>query len=362
MIEKARISPLQMALIMHPTILVTTSITVSSITMRVAGTDMWMTPILSSLVGLLTIYIVFQLHTRFPSDTFVQYLPRICGRYVGTILAFAYVLTLLYAVSLTLREYSEFISTNFLSETPMIMVVIPITAVCAYALYAGLEVIARTSQLFIPAAMLIIIAMVLIMIPDLQHKHIRPILEYGPLPPLLGSIAPASWYSQFFFLSFLIPNLSKKELGMKWSLFSLLAVMFTMVTINLAILFTFGTLTTAMNYPFLVAIRYITLSDFVEHLESILMAVSLMGIFIKIAFVYYLATLGTAQMLKLSDYRPLIIPIGFLIVLVSMWAAPSAQELNHSLNTTIPFFTLLMHVVIPALLLLTVIVKSRLQR
>jgi spore germination protein KB len=362
MIEKGRISPLQMALIMHPTILATAALSVPSITMRMAGTDMWMAPILSSLVGLLTIYIVYHLHTRFPNDTFVQYVPSILGRYVGSMVAFSYVLALLYSTSITVREYGEFITGNFLTETPMIIVVIPIITVCAYALYEGLEVIARSTQFLIPAAIFIILAMVITLFPDFQFKQIRPILGNGPLPPLLGSIVPASWFSQFFILSFLYPYLTKKKLGLKWSFYSVLAVMFTMLAINLSILLTFGSLTPAMNYPFLVAVRYIALSDFLEHLESLLMAVWLMGIFVKIAMVYYLVTLGTAQLFKLSDYRPLIIPMGFLVILGSIWAAPNFQEMNHALGTSIPFFSLLMQVVIPACLLITVVVKGRRRR
>ncbi|MDR6549239.1 spore germination protein KB [Paenibacillus qinlingensis] len=362
MIEKGRISPMQMALLMHPTILATAALSVPSITMRVAGIDMWMAPILSSLVGLLTIYIVYHLHMRFPNDTFVQYVPRIIGRFAGALVAFSYVAAFLYSASISVREYGEFITGNFLVDTPMLFVVVPIIAVCAYALYEGIEVLARSSQILIPVAIFIIFAMVTSLIPDFQLKHMQPFWGNGPLPPLLGSIVPASWFSQFFVLSFLYPYLNKKELGMKWSIYGVLSVMITMLAINLPILLIFGELTPAMNYPFLVAVRYISLSDFLEHLESLLMAVWLIGIFVKITMVYYLVLLGTAQLFKLSDYRPIIIPMGFLIILVSIWISPNFQEMNHALSTSIPFFSLLMQLVIPASLLVTVVIKGRMLR
>ncbi|NQX58770.1 GerAB/ArcD/ProY family transporter [Paenibacillus qinlingensis] len=362
MIEKGRISPMQMALIMHPTIMATAALSVPSITMRVAGTDMWMAPILSSLVGLLTIYIVYHLHMKFPNETFVQYVPRIVGRFAGALVSLAYVIAFLYSASISVREYGEFISGNFLMNTPMLFVVIPIIAVCAYALYEGLEVLARSTQILIPVAIFIIVAMVIALIPDFQLKQMQPIFGNGPLPPLLGSIVPASWFSQFFILSFLYPYLNKKEHAMKWSIYSVLAVMVTMLAINFPILLTFGALTPAMNYPFLVAVRYIALSDFAEHLESLLMAIWLIGIFVKIAMVYYLVLQGTAQLFKLSDYRPIIIPIGFLVILCSIWISPTFQEMNHALSTSIPFFSLLMQVVIPACLLVTVVVKGRILR
>lgn len=359
MIEQGKISPLQMALLMHPTILATASLSVPSITMRIAGTDMWLAPLLSSLVGFITVYLVYHLHIRYPTDTFIQYVPRILGRYLGLALAFIYLLAILYSNSITVREYGEFVTGNFLVDTPMIAVVIPIVAVCAYVLYEGLEVLARTSQLLVPVAMFIIFAMVLTLAPDFRVKNMLPILGNGLLPPLLGSMVPASWFSQSFLFSFFYPYLSKKERGMKWSIISIIAIMVTLFFINLPVLLTFGSLTTAMNYSFLVAVRYIALSDFIEHVESLLMAVWIMGIFLKISVIYYVVTLGTAQLLKLSDYRPLIIPMGFLIILGSIWVVPNFQEMNHALSTSIPVFSLLMQVVIPSFLLLIVLMKRR---
>ncbi|OCT12769.1 hypothetical protein A8709_31255 [Paenibacillus pectinilyticus] len=360
--EKGKISPFQMALIMHPTIMATATLSVPAITMRLAGRDMWMAPIISSLVGFLTIYIIYHLHTKFPNDTFIQYVPRILGRYVGPLLTLIYILAILYSTCVTIREYGELITGNFLNDTPMIIIVVPIVAVCAYALYQGLEVIARSAQLLIPAAIFIICAMVIMLIPDFQLKQMRPFLGDGLLPPLLGSIVPASWFSQFFLLSFLFPYLTNKKIAMKWGIISVLSVMITMLTVNLPILLTFGSLTTAMHYPFLVAVRYIALSDFIEHIESLLMAIWLIGIYVKIAIIYYLVTLGTAQLFKLSDYRPLILPMGFLIMLGSIWVAPNFQEMNHAVSTSIPFFSLLLQVVIPGLLLITVVIKGRLHR
>ncbi|WNR46796.1 GerAB/ArcD/ProY family transporter [Paenibacillus roseipurpureus] len=362
MIEKGKISPQQMALIMHPTILSTAALIVPSITMRQAGSDMWISPILSSFVGYLTVYILYRLHTQFPSDTFVQYVPKILGKYVGLSISIMYLVAIFYSNSLTIREYGEFITGNFLNNTPMIIVVIAIISVCAYALYEGLEVIARSTQIMVPIAICIILLMVVTLIPDFHIKEMMPIFGNGLLPPILGSIVPASWYSQFFIISFLFPFLTKKDLGMKWSLFSVTVVLLTTLAINVPVLLTFGSLTTSFNYPFLVAVRYIALSDFIEHIESLLMAIWIMGIYIKISIIYYLVTIGTAQIFKLDDYRTLIIPMGFLIILGSIWVSPNFQEMNHALSTTIPFFALFMQVVVPALLLIVVMIKGRLKR
>ncbi len=40
---------------------------------------------------------------------------------------------------------------------------------------------------------------------------------------------------------------------------------------------------------------------------------------------YYVSALGTAQWLNLSDYRPVVWPIGILIVIFSLWSLPTAS-------------------------------------
>ena len=85
MIEKGRISPLQLAIFMHPTVLATASLSVPAITMKTAGHDMWAAPIVSSLIGFLVVFVMFKLHERYPNETFIQYSESILGKYLGRV-------------------------------------------------------------------------------------------------------------------------------------------------------------------------------------------------------------------------------------------------------------------------------------
>ncbi|NQX68930.1 endospore germination permease [Paenibacillus alba] len=362
MIEKGKISPMQLAIIMHPTIISTAALSVPSITTLTAGIDMWMTPMIASLVGLLTVYIVYRLCLKFPDLTFVQYSQAILGSYAGKAIAIFFSGALIYTNGLVLREYGEFVIGDFLQETPMLFVIACMVAVSGYAVYAGLEVLSRASQILIPAAVLIIFSMVVLMSPGFQVKQMFPILGNGLLPPLLGSIVPSSWFSQFFILSYLLPYVNNRNTVLKWSFISVALVMITLLAINLSVLFMFGTLTQGFNYAFLIAVRYISIADFLEHVESLLMAIWLIGIFIKVALIYYATVLGIAQLAGLANYRPLIVPVGVLTILLSIWVAPNFQELKHILGTSLPFFSLLVQLILPSLLLIAVSVKGAFKR
>ena len=55
------------------------------------------------------------------------------------------------------------------------------------------------------------------------------------------------------------------------------------------------------------------------------MAIWVVGAFVKISVFYYVAALGTAQWLNLSDYRPVVWPLGIIIVEFSFWSLPNTM-------------------------------------
>jgi spore germination protein KB len=219
----------------------------------------------------------------------------------------------------------------------------------------------RTAQMFVPIVIFLFVWIVALLVPELEPSNMLPMFERGLGPSLRGSLVPQGWFSEFFLIAFLLPYVSNREKGMKWGMISVAAVMLTMVITNFASLFLFGELTSTLVYPVMVAARFISLADFFEHLEAFVMAIWVGGTFVKISMFYYSIVIGTAQWLKLSDYRPLTLPVGFLLVLVSGWLAPGLQELVHFISTVSPFYFQTMQIAIPLLLLFAAWARTGMQ-
>jgi spore germination protein KB len=86
-----------------------------------------------------------------------------------------------------------------------------------------------------------------------------------------------------------------------------------------------------------------------------------MGTFIKVTMFYYAIVLGTAQWMKLSEYRPLTLPIGFLMVSFGVWVDPSLQDLVKFIRTISPFYFTSIQTVIPMLLLFIAFIRMKFQ-
>ncbi|WP_309487244.1 GerAB/ArcD/ProY family transporter [Bacillus sp. ISL-4] len=211
----------------------------------------------------------------------------------------------------------------------------------------------------VPVFIFPILILIVLLGLDLEFKNIFPILGNGIMPPIKGSIIPGGWFSEFFLMIFLLPFLTDMKKGMKSGMMTVFAVMMTLVVVNLLVLFILGSTTATKNYPVMNVSRYISLADFFEHLESVVMAVWIVGAFVKISVFYYAAALGTAQWLNLSDYRPVVWPIGILIVEFSFWSLPSSMESGRNDVISFPFEGILMQTIIPLLLLVIAVIRKR---
>jgi spore germination protein KB len=230
---------------------------------------------------------------------------------------------------------------------------------CAFIVRGGIEVLGRAAELFVPVFIFPICILILLLIPDLEFKNIFPILGEGIMPPIKGAIVPGGWFSEFFLIIFLLPFLADMKKGMKSGMMTVFAVMMTLIVVNLTVLFVLGPTTSTKLYPLMNVSRYISFADFFEHVESAVMAVWIVGAFVKVSVFYYASALGTAQWLNLSDYRPVVWPIGILIVIFSLWSLPSSVDVSRNDINVFPLQSILMQTIIPLLLLVIAVVRKR---
>lgn len=362
MIEKGKISAFQMASLVYLWVLATAVLTIPGITAKFAERDMWLSPIFGSLIGFLTVFIMCKLHKYYPNQTIIQYSERILGKIPGKAMGFIFLFLIFHSDILIVRDYGEFIATAFLTKTPLMVIMGSLVLICAFTVRSGLEAVGRTANVILPFYIFLLVLIMVLLIQDMYPKHMFPMMENGLLPPLMGAALPQTWFSQSFLISMLLPFLTDPEKGMKWGMFSILAITLTLMATNLTILFLYGAKTTAdITYPLMSAARHISIAHFFEHLEAIVMAIWVTGIFIKLSLFYYVLVLGVAQWLNLSDYKQLVLPFGFISAVGGLWAAPSLQDMNHFLTNIYPFYGTLISTVFPGLMLLVAVIRKKLK-
>lgn len=359
MIEKGKISSFQMGLLMYPTIVATAILSVPATTGKLAKNDLWMSPIWASLIGFLTVFLAVQLFKLHPKQSIIQYSERILGKVLGKVVGFLYLIYFLQSTGSIIRLYGEFIKGIFLEKTPMIVIIGVMILVCSFAVRGGVEVLARVSQIFAPLFLIPIPVITIFLLIDFSPEHILPIMENGPIPSLRGAVQPQAWFGEVFLISFFLPYVTDEKKGLKWSIVSIFIVMLSLVVVNLIALFLFGAELAVRRYPLMLALRYISIADFIENIESVAMALWVTGAFVKISVFYYAVVSGTSQWLNLSDQRPFVLPIAFLITLFAFWSFPDASKVEEFDIVAFPFYGALFQTVIPGLLLLISLLRKK---
>ncbi|WLR51948.1 endospore germination permease [Bacillus tianshenii] len=359
MLEKGKISAVQMAMIMHPTIIATAVLLIPSIAGQHAGRDLWISPYWASISGFFTFFIAYRLHKRFPKETPIQYSQHIIGKVPGKIFGVSLMLFYIHSSGMIISEYAEFINGVFLLRTPKVVIIGSMVLVCSFAIRGGIEVLCRVTEFFFPIVVGLLVIMFILLIPDFNFMNVFPIFENGLMPSIRGAIPPITWFSEFFLVAFLLPYVKDDEKKVRWGILSIVSVLAAMSLSNLIGLLILGILTNDIAYPVMVAGKYISIADFIEHIEAVVMAIWVIGAFLKISMFYYAVVLGTAQLCELSDYRSIVLPIGVILVVFTFWSVPDLMYFTKFLNVAAPFFLSFFQTVLPTLLLIIASLRKK---
>ncbi|GIP17949.1 germination protein [Paenibacillus montaniterrae] len=364
MIEKGKISALQMGILMYHAILATGILFIPASVYDAAKQDIWLSPIWASPVGFLCIFIAYKLNKLYPEDTIIQYSQRILGTFLGKTLGLILLLMLVTSLSVMFWQYGEFVVSEFLPHTPKFVIIGMMILLCASAVHGGLEVVGRLAGMVFPIFFLLFLVIIVLLLPDIEIKRMLPIMENGMMPSLKGSLVLYTWFAQFGIVYFFLPFLTNREKAMKFGMLSVLVVMLTLVLTNIVVIWIFGNVTENFNAPFMSASRYISIAEFLSHLESLVMAIWIAGTFIKLCAFYYTVVLGTAEWLNLSDYRPLVLPLGLVIGVFSLKAFLNSSEAAEHFEIVSKGFmdTLVYGLAIPMLLLLAAYIRKLIVR
>ncbi|EJL44113.1 GerAB/ArcD/ProY family transporter [Brevibacillus agri] len=358
MLETGKISALQMGMMMYPVLVSTAMLVGPSIMAQHAQNDLWLTPLWASLIGFFSVWIAIHLNKRFPGMSVIEHAREITGKVPAAVLGFLYLYFLLQVNGIIVREYADFIAL-FLQETPLGVISSALIFVCSLAVKGGIEVLGRTAQVFFPVFILPLLIMIGLVFPALDPGNLFPILDNGVLPSMKGAVTPLGWFTEVFLISYLLPFLSNCRQGARSAFFVVAGAMLTMTIANLVTLFLMGDALGNILFPIMDTAKYVNVADFFENMESAVMAIWVIGAFVKVSMFYYATVLGTAQWLNLTTYQPLILPSGVLTVIFSFWGIPSFSMLGDVTTFAIPALLTLFFCFIPAGLLVWAIMRGK---
>ena len=290
-----------------------------------AHQDAWIAGLISIPIGLLTVWIMTAVSNIDPGKTIIELLLELMGKWIGGAVALYFLFFLLMACATYIREIEDFMCTQIYEGTPGGVIRFMAIILLAYGVRLGLETLGIAAQLLLPFFIVFLIALMALLLPDIELEKIRPILN-TPVKDMLHTIMFGVYYpfGELCVFAMVYPFV-KKEGNMKPKI--LMVTFIGAVVLNLI---TFLSLTVLGPYfsehqfyaAYILAQR-INIGNFLQRIEVLMASTWVMSTYFKTAIFYYAFVVGVAQILRLSTYRHLVFPCAFLLFGLSHFVSPN---------------------------------------
>ena len=274
----------------------------------------WIIPIISSLTGLLGLYIIISLLKRFPGQTIVEAGQSAAGPIVGFIAAMFYLAFFIVSVSMVSREFSESLKVLALPITPLNVILILVIIAIALCVFFGLETMSRMSILIVISTLVLIVIVILFLFADYNINYLFPLLGKGPTNLFLWGIIKSSNFSELLFAGLIVNSLRGWENTFKAGRNAILLSTLAMTVVVSAVIMTFGSnMGDSLYFPAFRLTKEIHFGRFFQRAEPIFLLFWMLSGLLYCAIGLYASIITFTRMCKLSHYKPLIPAFAIII-------------------------------------------------
>ena len=333
-----------------------------------AKRDAWLAILLASGAGIVLFFIHYSLFRQYPNLPLTGYARKIFGKYPGWIIGLLYILYFLYIAARNLREFGDILLTSTLPETPLLAILILFVLAICYVLSLGIEVLARTAEIFIIVLVFIgFIGNLLVFLSgNLDIRNLQPFLENG-WKPILTTVFPLSIsfpFGEMIVFTMLLPYLNRPESVKKVWLSALISSGFALSwTTSLDIAVLGVEQVERSTFPLLSTIGKVNLMEFLQRLDAIVVLTLLITVFFKASIFFYSAVIGIVDLFKLKNHQQVVFPVGVILIFLSMVIASDfAEHMEEGLVITGYYLHIPFLMIIPLLMLVVSLIRNRFQK
>ncbi len=329
-----------------------------------AKQNVWLAIMIAGLIGVGYFLLLHFMMGRKEGSNLFGLIEFCLGKWLGVAVSLLYILYFIYLSSRVLRDFGELIVSTIFIYTPIEIISISIMLTIVYMLYKGVEVMARTSEIFFPYvfSFTFLVGLFILLSGEIHFENLRPFLEDG-FRPILKAVFPSLLtfpFGELIAFATVLPLVTKYK---KAKGFAVASIVFSTLVLVYSAVIQVMTLGQEMkgraNFPLLSAAREISLLDFIERVDIVVVFVVMFGIIVKIGIFFFGAVKGLEHISK-REYRSFLFPIGSIICLSSIIITDNfAEHIEEGLEIVPYFVHLPFQFALPVLLFVIVLIRTR---
>ncbi len=322
--------------------------------------DSWICVLLAPFMALPMVLIYARIIKLFPEKDFFEIVEIVLGRIAGKIIVLLMSWYGLHLCALVLRNFAEFIGTSYMLETPQLVTLITMILVVVYMLYSGAVTLGKWCLVMLPILVFVVIITAILPAGKMDFTNLMPVLSHS------AKRIAESTYQTFTFpyaetvLFLSLAGAVKKTVSpykiYVYAIFIGTAILLLVVLRNILLM---GPAVLGVEaFPSYVAVRIISIGDFIARVEgSIAMNLILAGI-VKISVCLYAATKGTARLFGIANYRKILFPMSLSAVALSIIIYKSVMDMFAFVHIY-TFYVIPFQIIIPLLIWIAAEIKVR---
>ncbi|MDP4087207.1 MAG: endospore germination permease [Bacillota bacterium] len=325
-----------------------------------AKNDAWISVILGVVMAVPVILIYARLLSLFPEKDLFDILDWAFGKWIGKLFALVYIWYSFHLGALVIRNFGEFTNTIAIPETPMIVPMLCIGIICTVAVTSGIEVIGRISAAVLPILIIIVSTVSLMAIPKMYFHFLKPILGNGFLPIIKGGFSVFSFpFAESVLLMGVFSSLKTNKSPYRVYLLGTVIAGLLILMITFRNITVLGSTYSKFYFPAHIAVSMVSLGDFLQRIELAVAVDFVFGVFIKTSICLLVTCKGIAKLLRLNDYRSIVIQVALLMVYFSYTLYDSIMEMAGWAFKVYAYYAFPFQVIFPIILFVTVEIKVR---
>ncbi|MBB6731763.1 GerAB/ArcD/ProY family transporter [Cohnella zeiphila] len=327
-----------------------------------AGRDAWIGVLIGFAAGLLLLVaVMLPIHRIEPEMNLIEVSRRYFGPWFGSLLSFSYVLYFIYQAVRNFREFSDWVILYLLPSTPLLFILAVLMFISSYAVWHGVEVFFRLTELLCPWIVLMYAALFAsILASHLIHPELlEPVLEHGIRPVVAAALPEVISFpfgEMVLFLMFWKFAGASHRVS-RATLLAYLSAATLLFAANVLIVSVLGPFADVSVIPLMQITSMVQIGEAIERLDPVVLLLLFVGVFIKQTAYFMAAVLSLSELLRIR-FRFAIGPVGVMIYLGALAFRSYMQQVRIGFKLNVVYHFPIFQIALPILILAVMLIRS----
>ncbi|WP_186578250.1 GerAB/ArcD/ProY family transporter [Aquibacillus kalidii] len=294
---------------------------------REVGSDMWISTLVATLLALLIFWLLVVVIQRIPELDIIDHSKVLFGPLFSKLVSLIMFIYFVLSFGPIMVTFVYHLKDFFLPDAPVILFIVVAVIVGSYAVYFGIEVIARISLIGLFCIILLNTLLIIGSLEDFDIRELLPVFEFGITSPILASRHHlADWSIVMMMCLVILPTVNNDE---GWRRSSMFGVIFSLIFVVMWPILETGVLTSQVTSQYLVACMQMARSAhigfFLHRYEMVMIAFFGISVLTQITIALLCASVCFSKLFGSKKYHPAILPSAIIMGAYGYWVV-----LNHN--------------------------------